>query len=127
MSAVTLPIGTSVVAMLFRPMIGCTGTSVVNLFAATALHAKGMVAAIRADRDRLLGVVPRFLHPGAPVCLVISITLPDGDTHAFTIVAETPRATYRDDVGERLIAMLLETVDARFAEIDAAIASKVAA
>jgi hypothetical protein len=129
MSDFLLPAGSSIIATLFRPMVGAPEACVANLLAASALRAETVWSALRAQRVELLAALPVFLHPGAPVCLVVTITLPgeERDTHGFTVVAEMPRSSSIDDVGDRVLEMLKPAIEKCLGQIGAMLAAKAAA
>lgn len=101
MSELRLPYGTAATAHLFRPMRAAPHVGVASMLFATPGRPADLSAALVKDLDRMASVLPAFLHPGVPVCLVVSITLPRGETEAVTALVEMDRACRREDVASR--------------------------
>lgn len=109
-----LPYGTTVLAQLFRPMRGAAGVGVASFLADGAVSADTATAALMAEREQLVAVLPAFMHPGAPVCLVLTVILPDGDTEALSLIAEMPRAMPREELAQELFKNVPRIVAALF-------------
>lgn len=102
MSDVRLPYGTAALAHLFRPMRAATSVGVASMLFATPGRSRDLGAALLKDLERMVTVLPALLHPGVPVCLVVSVTLPNGETEAVTALVEMERARHRQDVAQLL-------------------------
>lgn len=114
MTDLVLPYGTSVLTHLFRPMRGLSAVGIASMLFHQPGTVQRVVNELHHQRERLIEVLPSLMHPGVPVCLVMSVILVDGFTEAQTAVIEMPRAKTREDLADELFAALPGLVDGLF-------------
>lgn len=126
MSEIFLPEGSAIVATLFRPRKNTSG-GVVYLTAATPLRREKLLSVLVEQGVTLLGDFPKLSHPGTPVCLVLTVLLPD-DGEAMSVPAcfDMARAIKFRDLLEELPGLARTAVDDVFDQL-AALAAKAAA
>ncbi|MBX9944928.1 MAG: hypothetical protein K2Y40_12670 [Reyranella sp.] len=114
MSDFLLPPGSLVLASLYRPALNTPGIGLANFLTATPTRDVVVAAALIREGDQLTAGLPELLLPGVPVCLLLHLLLPDGQTFASSSVAEVARATRREAAAASLFRALPALLDGAF-------------
>ena len=114
MSDFLLPPGSLVLASLYRPALNAPGIGLANFLTGTPTRDVVVAAALIQEGRQLVAGLPELLLPGVPVCLLLHLMLPDGDTFASSSVAEVNRATRREAAAASLFRALPALLDGAF-------------